>query len=444
MSETRDPPVTGNTPSDDLREMIAENYREQQERPPAAEGTAAAPAGADAGQSPAAGEEAAPTDRGADGRFLSSSEEAEKIGALVGERPRPGEGEPAPAAADRAPSGPPKPPDHWSTEDKELFGSLSTDDDRAKFLRLNARREAGLTPRLQHAADLERAAAKGGWTERADHLERGYGEIEQMFEPWQPQLRAQGRVPKDIIKIWYEVERGLTNPQSQDEVIANIIAGYRANPENVMRHVNMRRGFAEQGGGGGPSNGNGIYRAQDPGQQPPAVQGGQTTVSDPVLAQRIDRLEAGHSQLAAGERGRLEAEWRANVSTAAEIYKKFADARDSAGNLLHPYLKEVEPQMHALAKLDRDQGKQAIDLDDLYDRATWGENRSTRELLLAERQESEARKAADERKAKADAARRAGSSVTGAPGPGAAPQEFGGPERSIRDEIRAQMDGGRR
>jgi hypothetical protein len=426
MSEDREnrgdgaaPPPTGNTPSE-LRDMIAESFKEQQERPPAAGGGAessgagAAPPPAEPGdhrgdQRPKPAEPA-PGAAG-DGPFDKSSGGDRQAPAGAGEAPAG-----AAPGAERAPAGPPKAPDHWSAEDKEVFGSLSSDDDRSKFLKLNARREAGLTPRLQRAADLE----------------RGYGEVEQLFQPWTQQLQAQNRSPKDVIKIWYDVERALTDKNKQDEVLANIIQGYGASPENIIQHLNTRRGFANPPPGAGDGQPNGHYRAQDP----PPVYGGQATITDPVLADRMARLEA-------NERARAEAEIRTNYENASRHYQAFADARDSAGSLTHPYLAEVEQQMTLLAQLDRAQGKGAIDLQDLYDRASW-QNPSTRERLLADREANEARKAAEERKARSDAARRAGSSVTGAPGPGAAPQEFGGADRSIRDEIRAQMNGERR
>ncbi|HEY1430745.1 MAG TPA: hypothetical protein VGF39_03835 [Stellaceae bacterium] len=405
-----DGPPTGNTPSDDLRELIADTFREQtKEPPPAAQG---GPSDVDQLANAGSGGTGQPPARDGEPPGAAGDKPPPAAGAATGEpRQPPAEGgEPPPPAADRAPAepaGPPKAPEHWSAEDKDLFGSLSSDDDRSKFLRLNARREAGLTPRLQRAADLE----------------RGYGEVEQLFQPWQQNLRAQQREPKDIIKIWYSVERGLTDKQTQDEVIANLIHGYGADPVNIARHLNARRGFAPQSGGGdGGGQPNGGYQPNGGGQPAPV---------DPALAARLERLEG-------GERARLEAEQRDRLNAASQTYQTFADARDGAGNLLHPYLAEVESQMTMLAQLDRAQGKPTVDLQDLYDRAAWA-NPSTRERLLAQRNDDEARKAADERKARADAARRAGSSVTGSPGPGAAPQDLGGPERSIRDEIRAHM-----
>jgi hypothetical protein len=93
--------------------------------------------------------------------------------------------------------------------------------------------------------------------------------------------------------------------------------------------------------------------------------------------------------------------------------------------------------MTSLAHFERSQGRTPV-LQDLYDRALWA-NPSTREKQLALQQQAEAKRAAEERRAKAEQARRAGSSVTGAPSPGQAASTPA--DMSLRDTIKANMAG---
>jgi hypothetical protein len=92
--------------------------------------------------------------------------------------------------------------------------------------------------------------------------------------------------------------------------------------------------------------------------------------------------------------------------------------------------------MIGLGRLDVEQGKTPV-LADLYDRALW-QTSTTRDKALAAQQEGAARQEAAARKAKAEAARLAGSSINGAPSPGQLPQPRT-PEVSIREDIRAQL-----
>jgi hypothetical protein len=401
-------PETGNTPSD-LRTMIADTLRD------AKEADAAAPA------APAAG--GLFEDRTAVGSTAAGS----------GEPPKPGEGEdkdkdkggesgapPAPGPtepAEREPAGPAAAPQHWAAEDKATFEGLPTAA-KGPFLNLYKRMERGFQPRLERLATLEKDLP--AMQERVQTYDRDYSEIDRAFGPHREKLRSQGRGPKEILQIWYNTEAGLANPEQRDAVIANIIAAYQCDPFKIAEHLNARRGFAPQSPGG------------DGGGQP-----------QPQVRSQIDpALEARFSALENAERNRVETIVRDNMDNAKRIYEDFANAKGADGALLHPDLVALEPVMTAFADVDRKAGKQ-IDLQDLYTRAEWA-TPSTRDRLLERQGADEQRKAADERKAKAEAARRASSSVTGSPGPGAAPQDLGAPDRSIRDEIRAQMNGGRR
>jgi hypothetical protein len=72
-------------------------------------------------------------------------------------------------------------------------------------------------------------------------------------------------------------------------------------------------------------------------------------------------------------------------------------------------------------------------LADLYDTAVWA-NPSTRAALKAAEKATEETKRSEEARAKAASARRAGSSVTGAPGSGQATKPIRG-ELSLRESL---------
>jgi hypothetical protein len=77
-------------------------------------------------------------------------------------------------------------------------------------------------------------------------------------------------------------------------------------------------------------------------------------------------------------------------------------------------------------------------LKELYETAVWA-NPSTREATLAARERAQQAKAADEARAKAAQARKAGSSVTGAPGSGQAPTGRSRTDLSLREQLEANF-----
>jgi hypothetical protein len=111
---------------------------------------------------------------------------------------------------------------------------------------------------------------------------------------------------------------------------------------------------------------------------------------------------------------------------------QFRGATDTSGALLHPHYAEVEEHMTRLAIAARTSGKPVPSLNDLYDEAVWANPSTRAQLLEAQRAADQAQhKAAEEEarreaRAKAEKARRAGSSVTGSPGQTAAPAHKGG------------------
>jgi len=212
--------------------------------------------------------------------------------------------------------------------------------------------------------------------------------------------------------------------------IARIIHNYGADPGEVAKILNRLRGFPEQqGGDGAPATGGPAPNgATAPGPAAPQPAPGGAPPANGLEA-RLSALETDYNTRVANER-------QAQMNEINRQIADFANTQGADGNLLHPYFAEVEQDMAILAQLDRAQGG-TPQLQDLYDRAVWARP-STREKLLGSQRDAEAKRAAEERKAKAEAAKRAAVSVSGAPGPGQAPQT--NPDRSLRDEIRANLD----
>ena len=315
----------------------------------------------------------------------------------------------------------PEAPQHWSAADKEKFNALP-EAARGPFLDMYKRMEGAFTPRLQRGAQLE----------------RDYGELDRtIFTAAQRDLIArQSATPTSIVAAWANIERALdrttnpSNPQLRHEIIARIIHNYGADPGEVAKILNRLRGFPEQqGGDGAPATGGPAPNgATAPGPAAPQPAPGGAPPANGLEA-RLSALETDYNTRVANER-------QAQTNEINRQIADFANTQGADGNLLHPYFAEVEQDMAILAQLDRAQGG-TPQLQDLYDRAVWARP-STREKLLGSQRDAEAKRAAEERKAKAEAAKRAAVSVSGAPGPGQAPQT--NPDRSLRDEIRANLD----
>lgn len=292
-------------------------------------------------------------------------------------------------------------PQHWSVADKETFTKLPAAA-QAPFLDLYKRMEAGFTPKLQRLAAYD----------------RDYQGVPELFAPHAEALRSQGKTPAHIIQAWAGVEQALLNHkgavergQAPDETaaatVARMIAGYRLDPADIARHLT---GLL-RGGATAPN-------AQQPASPRTAV--------DPETATRLERLER-------AEQERSAAVGQQRLNTAQQQIDAFAADKDGAGNPKHPFFAELEPDMMALAQLDRAMGK-TPELSDLYERAVWA-NQDTRGKLLALQQEHEAKRAAVERKAASEAARRAAVSVAGGPGAGQAQRQTSA-NRSLRDTIK--------
>lgn len=139
-----------------------------------------------------------------------------------------------------------------------------------------------------------------------------------------------------------------------------------------------------------------------------------------TMQQRIDRLE----------REQNDARNAARETEQAEIAQSIeAFASDPA----HAYFEQVRGEMSVLL-----QNGFAGSLKEAYDKAVWA-NPETRALHLAAERAAEDRKRTDEARQKAEKARRASPSVTGAPGSAVQTQSLNGSSNSVEDDVRAAL-----
>lgn len=430
MSEDRGDGAGSAGGKDDLRSVITEALAEDAKKAddaaspgaspgaaPGGDSGAAAPAedrrrdGASrAGEQPPAADLPTGRDRTREDNRSSSDDktpESPDSGAKTGEEDADASGEPQ-KSAER----PDEPPKNWSAEDREMFGRLP-EAARAPFLGMYKRMEAGFTRNLQRGA----------------YLEREYGEIENnIFTRENRQaIAAKGATIPQVVRAWADVERALTGPDNElrSQMIARIIHAYKGDTTRIAAVINELRGFAPAAGsdaGGAGTNGADAPAATAPGG--PAA-GGNGQIS-PQLEARFRAIEN---------------EQRTRYRTEAnQMVEAFANERDDQGQLKHPHYSELEADIADLAVAERQKGRllTPADLPVLYERALWA-NPSTREKQLRSEREAATQRAADEERQRAERARRAGSSVTGAPG-GPGQSTIPDQELSIRDNIVRNMN----
>jgi hypothetical protein len=336
--------------------------------------------------------------RGSDGKFLPK--EAADSAETEADEPAP-ESEEA-VEPEETPTEAPKVevPQHWSQPDKDWVASLPPEH-RSKAVERFKAIEAGFTPKLMRAAEIEKR----------------YAGIDEIFAPHADELKRRGLASSDIVRDWYTAQRLLSEGAADAQagrpnekgaqVIARLFRTYRVDPGVVAALLQGQ-----------------IAPAQQPTASADHV-GGQLP---PEAAARIAALEERENARAAAQQAERQAAVQSRIDA-------FAAEKDAAGNLLHPHFVELESTIAGLARLEIDQGRMP-DLADLYDQAVYA-NRETRQKLLSAQADEQKRKALADRKAKAVAAQKAASSITGSPGTGQSPSEQRGRARSLREELDA-------
>jgi len=261
-------------------------------------------------------------------------------------------------------------------------------------------------------------------TQAVANIRRDHDAIGALFAPYREVMQARGITPRQVIEYWADTERRLGQGDGI-AVIRGIAEGYNIDPAKIAAALGVTTQVGEQR--------NGAQRAANtpqPQRQSPAdVEAALAEIArikERLAAEDRTRAEAGRAAQEAGRRRRI-----------ADI-EKFKSEADEHGNLLRPYAAEVEEDMLHLAYVAQARGQDVPPLQELYDRAVRANPSTYQALRLAEHQ-SAARQIKDEARAKAAAAKRAASSVTGAPGAGPAPLGRSS-ARSLREEILAHMD----
>jgi len=301
----------------------------------------------------------------------------------------------------------------WSSEDKEFLGRQSPE--VQDFL-------------LDRTAEVDKAFTRK--TQSLSAFVNEYGPVHQMLEPDLPAIQAAGYTPRLLIEGWANCERALlSGPQQAAATLRAIAEGYRVPREVIAHAFGFDPRTPDQIGQPAPAGGM-------PSSLPPSGAGNGHDVQfrdprvDMMLAERQEQAE--RAQIAYNQ------QLRQAANTAMAQINQFREARDKAGNLLHPYFAEVEDYMTVLAEHHGKTTGKIPPLKELYDSAV-NANTATRAKLLTATQaaQSERHRATEAARGKTEQARRAASSVIGSGRPAnrtpAAPQKG----QSIRASIDA-------
>lgn len=286
----------------------------------------------------------------------------------------------APAKADAPATGATavEPPQHWSEADKAKFREVP-ETSRAWIMERHRAMEGDYTRKMQGLATFTKE----------------YAPVEELFKPYMQELQQRGQTKAGLIQAWAAAELRL----NQDPVagVLSIARAYGLDGEKLIAAI----------------------------QQNPNA-GQQQQVIDPRVTQLQQRLESFE-----------QSQQQARLSTTRQSIEQFAAATNQDGSPAHPHFDECLDNILQLAQAERSAGRQP-DMQKLYDAAVWA-NDATRTKLLNARDDAARKASAEAAKTKSASARRAGSSVTGAPnGPGQAAKPASG--NSVREAILAAHD----
>lgn len=367
-------------PADDIRSALAAAYAESEAAKPT-EPPAAAPTETDAPADPASDGRK----RGADGKFIAKDAEEPDAGAEPAVAEEPAEPVETKTIVE--------PPANWSAADKAKFAAMPPEAQGFVLDRHKAM-EADYTRKTQAIAEFRRE----------------YDPVEKLLGPHRQLMASKGFTPSSLIQSWYNVEDRLMKGDGV-AVLKGIADAYGIDKRQIARAL----GFDQVA----PS-------AEDAAQQPPDPAPWRQEIA--ALAPRI------RAETEAAIFGRINQEHVAQAQTRimSEI-ESFKSATSDKGDALHPHFDEVEPIMTALAQHATQSGQKPPALADLYDQAVMA-NPTTRAKVLAAQTAAQQTQEREAARAKAVAARKAGSSVTGAPSAGQSPSQKKG-DLSLREQL---------
>lgn len=289
----------------------------------------------------------------------------------------------------------PEAPANWSKADREMFAKQSPE--VQKYL---TDRDSAMT------------AAYTRKTQEVAHLKTEFQPIADLLAPHTEAMKARGFTPSSLIQGWYAVEKRLSEGQGID-VIKGLVNGYNIDIAQLAESLGLKGLHAPVSDAAKQP----IHQTQLPPELLTEINGLRDYVNKEKQNKALDNQRSVEQQI-----------------------DSFVKATDKDGVLLHPHFAELEADMAAIHETAKARGGALPTLDQLYETAVWA-NPSTRALMTQAQRDAFEREAAakeEERtqqvRARAEAARKAGSSIRGAPGSGQAPDAKRG-GRSLRDDL---------
>lgn len=341
------------------------------------------------------GESAPARTRGADGKFAKPEVEtaeavvAQPVAASAPEVAKPDA--PLPAAVE--------PPVHWSENDKTMFKGIPANAQTFLIERHKAM-EADYTRKTQQIADFRRE----------------YEPVDQLFQPHREKMIAGGWTPRKMIEAWAAVEQRFMNGDGIN-AIRDIARGY---------NIDLSQAAIA------PANG-----------QPPVIDPALLGVLNPLQAEMrkmsgwVQQQQQAEANRVADQNRRETERHETEVRSKIDEISSFIATKDDKGQPANPYYSEVEDDMVLRAQALQAAGHPVPSLKELYDYAVFA-NPTTRARLLAAITQTEQSRTAEQARAKAVAAKKAGSSVTGAPGTGQSAHPKG--VLSLREQLAEAAD----
>lgn len=227
-------------------------------------------------------------------------------------------------------------------------------------------------------------AMEGDYTRKSMEVadfRRTWEPVQDIFAPYEQELRASGTSPGQLVNQWAGTYLALQN-----------------DPAGTLRALANQYGVD--------------LAADDEGYTDPVVGN---------LQQQLHQLQNSMAQ-------REQMEYASKQAAIESTIHDFKEMKTEAGELAHPYFDDVMEDMLALASAERAAGRNP-EIHTLYEIAVWM-NPSLRERQVEAQLKAAEEKRKNEARQKAEAARRAGTHVTGSPG-GAVPSE----DLDLRDQI---------
>lgn len=300
--------------------------------------------------------------------------------------------------AEKEPAGSVEAPQNWSKADKETFKELPQKAQEFVLSRAKSM-EADHTRKTMEIADFKKE----------------YGAIDEMFSPYKQQMRASGHTPFSMVQAWMNVERALMDPAQREATIQNVAKAY-----NI-----------DLGKFGGAKSATEV----DPQQQ--EIDAFLSPYMSP-LQKEIEALKAQLGQVNQFQTSSVEQQRNAEIQRLQTEVTNFATAKNDKGELAHPYFEDVQTEMARIANGYKAMNEAPPALEALYQMAVRA-NPSTYERLVAQNTAQLAAKQKEEVRAKAEKAKKAGSSVTGAPR-GGQPKLNGADPKGIRGSLEAAFE----